>query len=645
MKKIFTLAFIFTLTLTAMYAQHKPLIKVNSDLAKIQEYVDHSVPLHTGFETVLPGVPGPQHPIFASSRTASEVVVGKTVYDLQSNASSDDRIVNFGNGDVAAVWTIGFDDAGSYPNRGTGYNSSMSHGIAWDATPTGRLESSVRTGWPSYVRTESGVEFIVAHTADNDLHYLTRTTGGGAWSENDIPNNIPGGLLWPRAATSGETIHVLAISTPPANGGMIYEGMDGHPLYYRSTDAGATWDKTDIILPGIDSATRVFDDGDSYAIDASGNTVAIVIFNDWNDIVVARSDDNGDSWTSTIAHDFPLEKYNIDDGYTVNDIPQDTSVQPDSLAIETCDGSGAILIDNDGLIHVFCGRMWVLDDNLTDGNSSYFPFTNGLFYWNELFGADSLQLITGVEDLNGNNVIDLTAGATSANIGLYFTSLSSMPYAGVDTDNNIYLAYSALMESDTFLNPIDNQHNRHVYVMASSDQGTTWNDPYDVINEDIVDPVGLQYYEGVFPSIARHVDWNVHLVYQRDLSAGLSVRGDMDPADENDIIYLGVGVEDLGITSTIVNTKSIEENVTQLSVSPNPVQNGHTQLNFELAENADVHVEIINALGQQVKHIDLGERNAGTQTHVLYTQNIEAGIYFVRMHAGDAGQTVKLIIE
>ena len=647
MKKFFT--FLFILSCFTLYAQHRPQA-VHPNILKAHKKVSKMDKSITGFEKSIPAVPASKSP-FASSRTSSEVVIGKSVYDLQSNGSVCNRITNYGNGDIAGVWTMGFDDANSYPNRGTGFNSSISHGIAWDDPPNSRLESAVRTGWPNYGRTESGVEFIVNHVftaGEYRLHYLTRSGGSGAWTEGDLPTSTPSGTLWPRMAVGGndgESLHVIGITATTGLGASEYEGVNGHILYYRSTDAGASWDKVDMKIPGLDSSTRAWDGADAYAIDASGNTVVVAVFNGWNDVVVYRSDDNGETWASTIVHDFPLEKYVINTGYDTSQVPQgDTLIQPDPFAIETCDDAGAVLIDNDGLVHVFFGRMWLQDSDTTDAGWTYYFLTDGLFYWNELFGPDSLQVITGVQDLNGNGTLDLTAFG-AANIGLYFSSLSSMPHAGVDKDNNIYVSYSSLMETDSFLNPINDQHNRHVYVMASPDQGVSWNDPYDVINGDIVDPAGLLYYEGVFPSIARHVDWNAHVIYQRDLSAGLSVQGDMDPADENEIIYIGVNVEDLGITPTIVNTNQVDKNAIQLSLSPNPAQRGYTQLQFELQTGAAVRVDIMNTLGQRISNVDLGNRNAGISTYMLPVQDLQPGMYLIQVHAGDKSQTEKLIVR
>jgi len=74
--------------------------------------------------TVFTGVPANEY----VAERDQDVVIGSTEYDLQSNEGIDHRIVNFGDGTMAAVWTMGFESTGNYPDRGTGYNYFEDHG-------------------------------------------------------------------------------------------------------------------------------------------------------------------------------------------------------------------------------------------------------------------------------------------------------------------------------------------------------------------------------------------------------------------------------------------------------------------------------------------------------------------------------------
>src|SRR5690606_15432962 len=226
----------------------------------------------------------------------------------------------------------------------------------------------------------------------------------GTFAFNYVTSNISNGFLWPRAAVggaSGNTIHLIALTEPVANGGTRYEGLDGALLYFRSQDQGATWDIVDSLIPGTGDSS-IFNGfrGDGYTIVANGDNVAIVSFNEWGDSWYAKSSDNGDTWSFNTYLDFPIDDYQTDDGSDWdNDDMFDTLV--------TTDGSGCAIIDDLGGLHIFYGNMRVIDSDTTDGNTSFFPATNGLRYWNEGMTVNNAVIITGAEDIDGNGTIDI----------------------------------------------------------------------------------------------------------------------------------------------------------------------------------------------------------------------------------------------
>ena len=156
-----------------------------------------------------------------------------------------------------------------FNDRGTGYN--FYDGTAWGEIAYERVES-VRIGWPSIVHTASGREVIVSHPGiDTPLHMAWRDAGAGAWSEDTIPSELAVGKLWPRMAAGGEdgnSLHVICVTTPTANGGLVHNGQDGAMLYYRSQDGGDTWDVIDYSFADLDSSNFAAFSGDTYAIHA-----------------------------------------------------------------------------------------------------------------------------------------------------------------------------------------------------------------------------------------------------------------------------------------------------------------------------------------------------------------------------------------
>ena len=544
----------------------------------------------------------------------SYTVIGNTVYDLQTNGTSQRRLINHTDGTLSATWTM---DNGSspYSNRGAGYNYKSTS--AWGSFPISKVEST-RNGWPALASgAVNNNEFIVSHSGSGGLTLNKRSTkGAGAWIESIIPTTIPTGydVLWPRAVVGGSkdsTLHVIAIVRHSTTGGPAFKGLTNALVYYRSKNLGATWDIQDSILPGLDSSFFSYVSADAYSIDARGDVVAIASYNSWGDVLVFKSTNNGNSWTKTIVNDFPINKYVIDDGSDANgDGSFDT--------ISSCDGSGSLLLDNTGGVHVFYGLTRVLDSDTTDDGTSYFPGTNGLAYWNEGFGADSTQVITGALDLDGSGQLEVVPSGGS--FPSYQVGLSSMPSCGISSNNTLYLVYAAMAE--THSNGV--QVYRHLYVMNSYDGGTTWSDP-----EDYTPDFEYAIYEAVYPSMAKHVDSAIHIIYMRDFEPGQSVSGDLDAAAIQDIVYLNID------TALIEQFSSIKEKVIDYNVTlfPNPASDIlNVRISTQTSVNDNVTISLIDALGRTVN--SFGDKLIGKSAQFsMDVSELKNGMYFLRIQS------------
>ena len=368
--------------------------------------------------------------------------------------------------------------------------------------------------------------------------------------------------------------------------------------------------------------------------------MVVAHFAEWSDVMIYKSLDNGDTWTSHVVHDFPIDLYEIDQGYTVDDLPPYDPAQPDSLAILTSDASGAILIDNNDQVHVFFGLMYLQDEDLSDGGWTFYPATSGMAYWNESFGTDPVQVIADVVDADDDGIFNL---ASVDEMGSYFTSLTSHPSAGVDSENNLYLTYVGLTEDfvKESANP-NAQHCRHLYAIASTDGGETWTEPFDVSNEDIVsEPDLLPFLEVAAPSAARLVDDQFHITYQFDFEPGLSVQGDGDVAENNFIGYVALDIANLGVISSV---EQVSPNTFDLSLRPNPAR-AQVQLGFDLPQTSTVQLNVLNAFGQVLLNRDLGVQPTGPQQAQLDLSSLSSGIYFVKFQAGQQVATQRLVIQ
>ncbi|MFZ9847988.1 MAG: T9SS type A sorting domain-containing protein [Flavobacteriales bacterium] len=549
-----------------------------------------------------------------------EKAIGTTTFDLQTNGSSQKRIVNNSDGTISATWMYsGNPNSKSPSDRGTGYN--YYNGTTWKYNAgniISRIETQ-RTGWPNMLMLANGKEVVISHrNSDTSLLMLSRNTKGtGAWTEKKL---FPGQhLLWSRAVAGGpdgNTIHLIAATPMTDDGGSLVYGMDGNMLYSKSTDGGVNWTTPDTIA-GVDTSWTVSIKGDYYNIDANGNNVAIVLACKWMDVVLLKSTDNGDHWTKKIVSDFPYDKF--DETKTlVTDTPY------------TCDGSTEILVDNNGKAHIWYGFTRLLNHDLGDSSISYYPGVNGLYYWNETEFLP--HVIAQAIDLDGDNTI--STAKINYKFPSYGVGLSSMPSAGIDDKDVLYLVYSAFNEE--CYSPGDSINYRHIYAVKSEDGGNNWslvpNDITPVADDD-------KYHEYVYPSLAKHVDSHLHVIVQEDDTPGTYIIEENMLGNYNSIMYLKVS------TALNVSVNEIKKEDFPFVIHPNPSNNSNIHLIYELKESENITVNIYNVLGERIESKNLGNQSAGKQQFTFSAASFNTGIYFVEVNSGNKSACEKLVIQ
>jgi hypothetical protein len=531
---------------------------------------------------------------------------------------------------VSAAWTFSL-ELTPFSDRGTGYN--FYDGTAWGEIAYERIES-VRIGWPSIVHTASGREVVVSHPGiDTPLHMAWRDAGSGAWSEASVPSDIEVGKLWPRMAAGGEdgnSLHVICITTPTANGGLVHNGQDGCMLYYRSQDGGDTWDVIDHTFPELDSSNFANFSGDTYAIHARGNTIAFAAFNDFSDSFVMISQDNGETWEKQLLVDFPVDLYVADMGLPEGEEYAE-DYNDDGLFQEyfNTDGAGDVHVDTYGQVHVSYGSMYYMDADTIDGTTSYFPGTNGLAYWNESMGADSAQIIGYSYDYDESGTLDFDE------IAAYYVGCAGFPSIGSDASGNLYVTYSAIMENFS----TGAQNYRHQFLVHSNDGGMTWNADEAC---DLTPDEDFDGYEAVFGSIAPDVvNGQLEIIYQRDFEPGLHVRGDEDPADINDIVHLRVPSDDLGDCASLEyeDWVGIAEpiDLNDINLYPNPADD---QVELVINRPGAHQVDVWSMTGQRVLSMQ-----TSALVERLETSAWAPGIYLVNISQGDHQAVIRLAIQ
>ena len=612
-----TLLFIFVLSLFAGgYAQQRAVVS-KSLRDKAVKYERQAVKFTNNHQDEY--IPGER-----MKSLVEDTQIGETRYDLQTNSSCQNRIYLYDDGTMASVWTLGFDDPG-FDLRGTGYN--YHDGSAWGPEPTERIEEEW-TGWPSYAPYGENGEMVVNHTYVDGLWVGTRAEKGtGTWNYNYLAGP-PGAvdISWPRAITAGpdnNTIHTLYTTF------VTYNGQTNAMGYSRSTDGGLTWDPEHLFFEDFGPDYYITMAGDIYDwAEPNAGTIAFLAGEAWTDLVLMKSTDNGDTWDKTIVWECPY--------------PLNSGTATDTFYC--ADGSHHLAIDNSGKVHVVFG----INRTYSDGASSFwFPFVDGVGYWNEdmptfsddlnalsPYGDPGTELVEDVnligwsQDLNGNGELDLLE-----ELGTYFIGLSSMVQIAIDDLDQVFVVYSSGTEG------YDNgtQNYRHLWTRASGDAGNTWG-PFVHLNENLI----YIFEECVFPSISPTTDIdNFYLIYQADSEPGLAVRGDEDPYGDNYIRVMTVAKED------VIDGVEDHEILTMNNVSqnyPNPFT-GSSAVYVTLDEPAELGLSVTNLMGQVVYELPVQKYPAGKSEMVIEGGDLTSGVYFYTVKNGQTSVTRKMIVE
>ncbi len=564
----------------------------------------------------------------------SAILIGKTFYDLQTNASVGRRVILHDNGSISAVWTTSSIGEANWPTRGTGYNHKAT--TSWFSTVNARLETE-RTGWPCIgVLEKSGTKYeaIMGHVASTGGWVLSKNNAIGNSSFPDQKailtqqNNMVS--IWGRIGTDKkQTIHLVSnYFSDAANGIPIVKinGVSSPSTYSRSTDAGLTWDKKFTALPGYDSTRVLNGGGDNYAIDVKDSIVAIVLGGLGEDISLYKSTNGGNTFTKIQVEAFQYSPFK--DVYISHATPE-----------KTTDGSMDVLIGNDNKIHVFFARSFVSDTIMGDDGFSFRPASTSLMHWTE--GWDSVNLCGGAFDYDQNGTLDITretftslTNGTTVPAGLSSAtrygnnSLVSFPTSSMDANGNLYVIYSA--PNELAISPF-NANYRDLYISFSTDGGVSW-----TIGQNITATSTPNSFENVFPSAAKRADNFVHFLYQEDDLPGTNLQNNGNsnthPNDEQRIQYKAIPVTDI-LAGLIKDPVSVKKTVSDPKIffvsqnQPNPFSS-ETSAFIYLRDGSDLNLSISDITGKVIKTEKLGYHSAGNHAVTINADGLKSGLYF-----------------
>lgn len=561
---------------------------------------------------------------YKSANFWAEETIGETYYDKQSNRVTANRLYRFDDGTMATTWTYAIEATG-FADRGTGYN--YYDGNNWGDWPEARVET-VKTGWPTYAPLGENGEITVSHNASDALIINRRLEkGSGDWTESIIQG--PAGfekITWPRVVTNGPDhnyVHIIGLIRDYPTTGEVTLG------YYRSLDAGETWDVLNYEIPGTGHDFYTDLGADSYVFAEPRDGVLVFgVFNIWCDMFYMKSTDNGDTWEKTIIWEHPYPFYDDNTVFT------DTLWAPDN--------SGAIAIDKYGKVHVTFGISFVLKAEVGTTYSYWPGLSNGIGYWNDSMEPftnenphdaldpydvlmEDVNLIGWSQDLDNSGELEFVDIIAYSEIGL-----CTMPTMVVDETNQIYVAYAATTEG------YDNgtYNFKHIWARTSPDLGLSWGQHYH-LSSDLIHI----FDECVYPQFAANTDANLYLHYNTDTEPGNAVDGDHEYVSNTQTFSTILKDDIMGIAQPATFT------VEQVSQNyPNPF-NGTSVVEVTLYAPAEIYLEVSNLLGQVVYRTAVQQANAGSNLLTIDADGLDTGVYIYSVFAGDQKVNRKLIIE
>jgi len=533
-------------------------------------------------------------------KSFNNTIIGSTWYDSQTVNYGNvmQRIWAYPDGTVGATWMCAGQDL--VPERGTGYN--YFDGNDW-GTPNLHVGPADRMGWPSYAPWGPDGEIIAQYryiANEGPIKFYKRENKGqGDWIETALASDAGVSLVWHSMITSGENheyIHVLAYTYDAE-----YQGQPNALLYYRSSDGAESWEIDGIVIDGL---------GPDYILTASalkyawanpvGNTIAFTYGFDEFGGRVFKSYDNGDSWEVIQVMETP---------FTPFDPPAD------SIDIPCGIGTSACALDSQGNVHVVFPRMIKV---YIAGAGNYYPYTDGLIYWNESMPVIDTTLISSYTldylDAAGNlcGWVMPTTYTIPESQPDYANPLCGFPQLSIDADDNIFVASSTV--APDFSN--GEFFYRHIIVNSSFDLGNSWEGQID-LNEDI------QYIfsECAFPELAPVIGDDFHVVFQEDPFPGMYEWLEDHPAVNNNIMHITIEKD------VFVGVKEPAESMPfELSVYPNPVA-AVAFLNLKLQKAGNISVNLINQVGQSVYSNEPGRYDEGRHVIRMDVSELPAGIY------------------
>ncbi|MBC7384336.1 MAG: T9SS type A sorting domain-containing protein [Bacteroidia bacterium] len=570
------------------------------------------------------------------NKTVTTTLVGKSLNDQQSNASIYNRLIVYPDGKKAVTWTTS-NDIAPYVTRGSGYNSF--NGSTWGTPTTSRIESE-RTGFPNFQASATD-EYIIAHrviasgqtNAGNSagLMLSKKSKTGSTWTSTPIlmeANTNTPTVLWNRFVISGDYLIVIASYTDSSSssvstqtGRVKKSGVFAPQVYSRYKISTDQWLVVNQTLPGYDSTRYFAGGGDNYSIDAKGNTVAILIGGNTDDLALWKSADNGGTWTKTVIRQFPYAAWH--------------NTKLDS-AIRTIDGSLNVILDANDKAHCFMGRL-VVTWRATTNDLGVSLGTNSIDYWYE-GRPDSIVSVAGAPDINKDD--SLSTGVIDSRTRYGNAGVATMPSSAFGPDGTLYLIFSALNEEDA---DVSDGRFRDIFVTFSTNNGATWNSNM----QNLTFNLGLNS-EQMYGSLAKLVDDKIYLTYLESDAVGV-FEANNNPGKAataiNPYRVYCMAVPTIDIKSGKVGVSEVRNNLFTVAQNfPNPFTY-NTSIPVVFNKSVDVTVKIVDLVGKEIYSNEFMNVPSGASQLDIKLGHLPSGIYIYNIEAEGYKVARKMIVD
>lgn len=294
-----------------------------------------------------------------------------------------------------------------------------------------------------------------------------------------------------------------------------------------------------------------------------------------------------------------------------------------------------------------------------DGGAGYdyFPYTDGLYYWNEDMNTINYQykwtnidgimtyegipdtvnfpIITQVRDINGNDTIDLPDNGTQLSIGAYYCSMSSQPNAIVKSDGEIDLYYSSIVEGTDGVIGAEHKAFRNIFTIKHFIGTPDWTTPIRYFVSNFIEEV----YPCVSPKpIKNNICLRSIIWYQADNYPGISqqpIIGNLHPIVENSIYY----AEEPYVDGCDIGINEISDIKNEPIIYPNPAKDKITVSIKEKQSIAGLNLSIYNIQGQLL----LQQNITQNKSEIAISQLLQ-GIYIAKIRMSDGSYRQKKFV-